>query len=111
MRWQNLLKGNVMSKSLESMSIEQLLVEADDLIRQIHSDAIKDMEEEDLLRFEKHAQYLKNARSDVQATIGKEKNDKMNSGAEGMHEAISDIVKAMRGMKKYLSRFPLNAFE
>jgi hypothetical protein len=45
-----------MSKNLESKNIEQLLAEADELIRQINSDAIEDMEEEHRLQFEKHAQ-------------------------------------------------------
>ena len=35
-----------MSKNLESKSIEQLLAEADELIQQIQSDAMEDMEDE-----------------------------------------------------------------
>jgi hypothetical protein len=34
-----------MPKNLESKSIDQLLAEADELIRQINSDAVKDMKE------------------------------------------------------------------
>ena len=44
-----------MPKNLELLNIEQLLAEADDLIQQINSDVIKDMQEEHLLQFEKHA--------------------------------------------------------
>jgi hypothetical protein len=39
-------KGNIMPKNLESKSIDQLLAEADELIRQINSDAVKNMKEE-----------------------------------------------------------------
>ena len=88
-----------MPKNLESKNIEQLLAEADELIEQIHSDAINDMQEEHRLQFEKHAQNLKKIKSEVQGKIEK----KTNSGAEGMHEAIQDIVKAMRDLTKYLS--------
>jgi hypothetical protein len=88
-----------MPKNLESKNIEQLLAEADELIQQINSDAVKDMKEEHLLQFEKHAQNLKKIKSEVQGKIEK----KTNSGAEGMHEAIQDIVKAMQGLTKYLS--------
>ena len=88
-----------MPKNLELLNIEQLLAEADELIQQIHSDAINDMREEHLLQFEKHAQNLKKIKSEVQGKIEK----KTNSGAEGMHEAIQDIVKAMRDLTKYLS--------
>ena len=88
-----------MSNNLESKNIEQLLAEADELIQQINSDAIKNMQEEHLLQFEKHAQNLKKIKSEVQGKIEK----KTNSGAEGMHEAIQDIVKAMQDLTKNLS--------
>ena len=88
-----------MPKNLESINIEQLLAEADELIQQINSDAINDMQDEHRLQFEKHAQDLKKIKSEVQGKIEK----KTNSGAEGMHEAILDIVKAVRDLKKYLS--------
>ena len=88
-----------MPKNLESRNIEQLLAEADELIEQINSDAIKDMQEEHRLQFEKHAQNLRKIKSEVQGKIEK----KTNSGAEGMHEAIQDIVKAMQDLTKYLS--------
>jgi phosphoenolpyruvate-protein kinase (PTS system EI component) len=55
-----------MAKNLEPKNIEQLLAEADELIRQINSDAIKDMEEEHRIQFEKHAQNLKKIKSEVQ---------------------------------------------
>ena len=88
-----------MPNNLESKDIEQLLAEADELIQQINSDAVKDMKEEHLLQFEIYAQNLKKIKSEVQGKIEK----KTNSGAEGMHEAIQDIVKAMRDLTKYLS--------
>jgi len=87
-----------MPKNLESKNIEQLLAEAEELIQQIDSDAIKDIKEEHRLQFEKHAQNLKKIKSEVQGKL--EKNT--NSGAEGMHEAIQDIVKAMQDFKNKL---------
>jgi hypothetical protein len=89
----------MMPKNVESRNIEQLLAEADELIEQINSDAINDMQEEHRLQFEKHAQNLRKIKSEVQGKIEK----KTNSGAEGMHEAIQDIVKAMQDLTKYLS--------
>ena len=88
-----------MPDNVASRNIEQLLAEADELIQQINSDAINDMQEEHRLQFEKHAQNLKKITSEVQGKIEK----KANSGAEGMHEAIQDIVKAMQDLTKYLS--------
>jgi len=88
-----------MPDNLESKNIEQLLAEADELIQQINSDVINDMHEEHRLQFEKHAQNLKKIKSEVQGKI----ETKTNSGADGMHEAIQDIVMAMRDLTKYLS--------
>ncbi|MFH0994347.1 MAG: hypothetical protein V1844_02470 [Pseudomonadota bacterium] len=84
--------------TLESKNIEQLLAEADELIRQINSDDIKEMKEEHRLQFEKHAQNLKKIKSEVQHKIEKKETSEISSSAEGIHEAIDDIVKAMRGV-------------
>jgi hypothetical protein len=87
----------------ESKSIEQLLAEADELVEQINSDVIKDMKEEHRLQFEKHAENLKKIKSEVQGKIEKNGASEVGSGAEGMHKAIMDIVKAMGDLTKYLS--------
>jgi len=100
-----------MSIYLEDKDIEQLMAEADEIIQQITSDFIKEMEEEDRLRIEIYAQNLKKRRSEIQEKIGKKAVPGVGSGAEGMHEAIDDIVKAISGLKKYFTDFgqpPLN---
>jgi hypothetical protein len=91
-----------MSNTVESKSIEQLLAEADDLIRQINTDAIKDLKAEHRLEFEKHALNLKKIRSEAQSKSDKKGTSHRDAGAEGMHEAILDIVKAMHNFKKSL---------
>jgi hypothetical protein len=88
-----------MPKNFESISIEQLLAEADEIIRQINTDVIDDMQEEHRLQFEKHAQNLKKIKSKVQGKIEKKGTSEISSSAEGMHEAIQDIVKAMQDLK------------
>ena len=60
-----------MPKNVESKNIEQLLAEADELIQQINSEVINDMQEEHRLQFEKHAQNLKKIKSEVQGKIEK----------------------------------------
>jgi hypothetical protein len=92
-----------MPKNQRSKNIEQLLAEADELIQQINSAAIKDLQEEHLLQFEKHAQNLKKIKSEGQGKIEKKGTSEISSSGEGMHEAIQDIVKAMRDLTKYLS--------
>jgi hypothetical protein len=92
-----------MPKNLKSKNIEQLLAEADELIQYFNSNAINDMEEEHRIRFEKHAQNLKKIKSEVHGKIEKKGTSEVSSSADGMHEAIQDIVKAMRGLTKHLS--------
>jgi hypothetical protein len=92
-----------MPKNLESKNIDRLLSEADELIQRINSDAIKDMKEEHRIQFEKHAQNLRKIKSEIHAQISKKGASEIGSGAEGMHEAIQDIVRAMRGLTKNLS--------
>lgn len=87
-----------MKKNLKSKNIDQLLAEADDLIRQINTDTIKHMKEEHRLEFEAQAQNLKKIKSEVHGETGKQGPSEIGSGAEGVHEAINDIVKAMHVM-------------
>lgn len=83
-----------------SQDIDQLLAEADTLVQQINAGIIKDMKEVHRLEFEKHAQALKNIKSKVQGKNKQKKISAKDSGAEGMHEAILDIVKAMHNFNR-----------
>lgn len=83
--------------------IDRLLAEADELIKQINSDAIKDLKEEHRIQFETHAQRLKKLRSEVQEKIDKEGTPEGGAYSEGMHQAISDIMTAMKNLASYLS--------
>jgi vacuolar-type H+-ATPase subunit H len=91
-----------MPRNLEPKNIEQLLAEADELIQQINSDALKDMEEEHRIQFEKHAQNLKKIKSEIHGKIEKKGTSEISSSADGMHEAIQDIVKSITELKNYL---------
>ena len=93
----------MMSNNAEHKNIEQLLAEAEELIQQMDSEAIKDIKEEHRLQFEKHSQNLKKIKSEIQGEIKKKGTSEIGASAEGMHEAIQDIVKAMRDLTKYFS--------
>jgi acyl-CoA thioesterase FadM len=92
-----------MTTHLEDKDIEQLMAQADEIIQQINSDFIKEMEEEDRLQVEIYVQNLKKRKSEIQSRIRKEGKSEIGSGAQGMHEAIDDIVKAIKGLKKYVT--------
>jgi hypothetical protein len=97
------MKGHVMPEYLESKDIEQLMAEADELVKRIDADAVKNMKEEHRLQVEIHAQHLEKIKSAVQDKIKKKETSKMDHGAEGMHEAIQEITKAMGALKKYIA--------
>ncbi|MDA3896214.1 MAG: hypothetical protein PF482_08705 [Desulfobacteraceae bacterium] len=89
-----------MPKSKESKNIKQLMAEADELIRHINSEAVKNMEETHRLEFKKHAQNLDKIKSVVQGKTGRTGLSEIESSTDGMHEAIQDIVKAFQELKK-----------
>lgn len=92
-----------MPKNPESKNIEQLLAEADALLEQIDSDVISEMEEEHRLQLEIQAQELKKIKSELHGKTEKKHAPDTGHGAEGMHEAIVEIVKSMRDLTKFLS--------
>ena len=96
-------KGYPMKNNPESESIEQLLAEADDLIRQINSDAILDMQEEHRLQLEIHARELERIKNELEGADLEEKIPKTGSPVDGMHQAILDIVTGMRDLTAYLT--------
>ena len=92
-----------MKKTFEYEDIEQILAEADDLLKQIDPEVIEYIKEERRLQLEQHAQNLKKLKSEVHDKIGKEEQSESSSYSEGMHEAMDDIVKAMKDLASYLS--------
>jgi hypothetical protein len=78
--------------------IDQLLAEADELMGQIDSGFIQDMQEEQRIQYETHAQNLKKLRSGVKGKRPKEGAPESGPYSEGMHKAILDIVTAMKNM-------------
>ena len=87
-----------MPTTLESKTLEQLMAEADELVQKINSEYLEDLEEDHRLQFEKHAQKLQELKSVVQAKTEEKGTIESFSSAEGIHEAILDIVKAMKDL-------------
>jgi hypothetical protein len=61
-----------MQKTFKYEDIEQILAEADDLLKQTDPELIEYMEEERRLQLEQHAQSLKKLKSEIHDKIGKE---------------------------------------
>ena len=87
-----------MPATLESKTLEQLMAEADELVQKINSEYLEDLEEEHRRQFERHAQKLQELKSVVQAKTAEKGTIESFSSAEGVHEAILDIVKAMKDL-------------
>ena len=91
-----------MQKTFKNENIERVMAEADELLKRTDPEILEYMEEERRLQLAEHAQRLKNLTSEVQGKIEKEGTPESGSYGEGMHEAIEDIVKAMKGLSSYL---------
>jgi regulator of protease activity HflC (stomatin/prohibitin superfamily) len=92
-----------MLTTVESKSIDQLLAEADELVEKINSEFLEDLEEEHRLQFEGQAQRLQELKSAVQVKARERGTVESFSSAEGMHEAVLDIVKAMKELAGYFA--------
>jgi hypothetical protein len=92
-----------MPTTLKSKSIDELLAEADALVQKYNSEFLEELEEEHRLQFEKHAQRLQELKSEVQAKTEEKGTIESFSTAEGMHQAVLDIVKAMKDLTSYFS--------
>jgi hypothetical protein len=92
-----------MQETFKYEDIEQILAEADDLLKQIDPEVIEYMDEERRLQLEQHAESLKKLKSEVHDKIGNEETPESGSYSEGMHEAMDDIAKAMKALASYLS--------
>jgi hypothetical protein len=90
--------------TLKSRSIEQLLAEADELVKKINSEFIEGLKEEHRLQFEKHTQRLQELKSKVQVKTEDKGIIESFSSADGIHAAILDIAKAIKDLTSYLTR-------
>lgn len=83
--------------------INQLVAQADQLIRTIEAAEMMDIYEKNRIELEKHAQRLKMLRSEVQEKIDQQEAPEIGTYGEGIHEAIVDIMTAMRNLGVQLS--------
>jgi hypothetical protein len=91
-----------MQETFKHEDIEQVLAQADALLGKIDPELVKDMEERRRAKVEEHAQRLTKLKSEVQDKIKTEGTPENRPYGAGMHEAIEDIVKAMKGLSSYL---------
>jgi negative regulator of genetic competence, sporulation and motility len=96
-------KGGIMQTNLEFRDMAQLLAQADELIQQVESDILSDVQEAYHLEIEIRAQKLKKIKSEVQSKIEKGEAYELSHSAEGIHEALQDISRAMGQLKSYLA--------
>ncbi len=92
-----------MEKTYEPKKIEKILSRADEMLDQLNSGLIEDMEETRRIQVEAYAETLKKRRLEVLEKIEKAEKLENASTSEGIHEAIEDIVKAMKAMTSYLT--------
>ncbi len=77
---------------------KNILSEADELLNQLNSGLIEDMEETQRTQFEIYANELKKRRLEVQEKTERGNTSDYGSSGERMHAAIDDIVAAMKAL-------------
>jgi uncharacterized protein YoxC len=87
-----------MKTTNKQKDIETILSEADELLNKYNSLLIEDMEETKKTQLEIYANELKKLRFKVQDKTEKDKTSDYGSSGEGIHEAIDEIVKAMKNL-------------
>lgn len=92
-----------MPSAFKYEDIDQLLAEADALIERINSGAIEDMEEGRRIQMDLQAQRLKKLRAEAQEKASKEDSQDSGSFGEGMHQAILEIMAAVKNLGGDLS--------
>lgn len=92
-----------MPSAFKYEDIDQLLAEADALIERINSGAIEDMEEGRRIQMDLQAQRLKKLRAEAQEKVSKEDSQDSGSFGEGMHQAILEIMAAVKNLGGDLS--------
>ena len=83
--------------------INQLMAEADALVQQINANFLEQLEETHKIQFENYVQRLNSIKSTVKETADKKAAPEGGQYGEGIHEAIVDIVKAMKSLSGYFS--------
>ena len=83
--------------------IYQLMAEADALVHQINTDFLEALEETHRIQFEQHVQRLESIKSTVKAKAEKKAASEGGQYGGGIHEAIVEIVKAMKNLAGKLS--------
>jgi len=87
-----------MKTTNKQKDIETILSEADELLNKYNSLLIEDMEETKKIQLEIYANELKKLRFKVQDKTEKDKTSDYGSSGEGIHEAIDEIVRAMKNL-------------
>jgi hypothetical protein len=87
----------------KSSKIDQVMAEADKLIRQIYSEKIEGMGEEQRAAYEQKVQRLEELKAIVREKSGGLQATGRSSVSEGIHDAIDDLVKAVNETAQQLS--------
>jgi enoyl-CoA hydratase/carnithine racemase len=83
--------------------IDHLMEEADTLIHRINANSLEALEETRRIEFERHVRRLESIKSEVKGKADEKAASEGGPYGEGIHEAIVDIVKAMKNMAGSLS--------
>jgi hypothetical protein len=88
-------------KELEGKNLDDLLSECDSLLEQLKTELYNDLAEENRLRLEIQQAALEKSKDRVE-NVAESVPGRGGSFSEGMHEAIDDLVRAIRETARLL---------
>ena len=87
-----------------SNELEQLMVEAEELVQELNEDILNELEEEHRLQVEQAMQKITRFQSKLQANTDKKEESSGGYAPEGMNEAIREIKKSMKELALFLTK-------
>lgn len=91
------------SLDFDRMDVDQLLAVTEELIEQVNSELADYAEEGRRAEVERQVARVKELQAEIRGKTDKESGSAGEGYSEGVHEAIDDIVKAMKSLSSYLS--------
>lgn len=93
-----------MNENPSSNELEQVMADAEELIQQLDTDFLNEVEEEHRLQIEKAVQQIKRYQAELQADADKKEPSDLGYAPEGMNEAIREIKKSMKELGHFFTR-------
>ena len=93
-----------MNENPTSNELEILMADAEELIQELNTDILNELEEEHRLQVENALQQIKRFQAELQANTEKKEESNAGYAPEGINMAIREIKKSMKELTQFLTK-------